>query len=135
MSNSRFKFRVWDKENKRWCCGLHDGRQVLTMFFGGDSLDMTTIDNDKFEIIQSTGLYDCEGRVVWEGDIIEKEYCKEGEHRYQEVVFETDIGSCGCCFPAFEGSGFVLPHGRWKVAGNRFENSGLLEGILNDRRA
>lgn len=133
MTNSRFKFRVWNKLRKEWDNRWLLGADGEPFFITNDSAPESKTANkcyftEDIEIVQSTGLYDCEGKEIWEGDIIEKDYCEEGEHRYREVVFKTDIGSCGCCYPEFKGSGFVLPHGKWKVAGNRFESPELLEG-------
>lgn len=103
---------------------------------------------------QFTGLTDKNGKKVFEGDILSFNKVFEGdiisfnnqyEPYFAEVVFETeDIGSCGCCYSAFQGSGFVgkvLPGSKYdyswfsddfkesEIVGNIFDNP---EMVKND---
>ena len=136
MNNSKFKFRVWDKQEKHMhympAAELHEelflrADGVLCDVDSGSKYPDPRPVDDRYEVSFSTGLYDCEGKEIWEGDIIEKGYHGKTESPYQEVVFDTDIGSCGCCFSEFKGSGFALPNDKWRIVGNRFENPELLE--------
>lgn len=101
---------------------------------------------------QFTGLTDMNGKKIFEGDIVRdmdmylthKKYADRGaeteEHAEKYrcsgavdfVEFMTeDIGSCGCCFPEFKGSGFaagsVFLGDRCEIIGNIHDNPELLE--------
>lgn len=66
MNNDRFKFRVWDKERKRYtsvmpvfvCIGRHT--REIAMPDNGDG---------RYVIEQCTGLRDKNGHLIYEGDI------------------------------------------------------------------
>lgn len=49
-----------------------------------------------------TGLTDKNGKRIFEGDIVADAYGWKGLVEF----FTEDIGSCGCCVPEFDGSGF-----------------------------
>lgn len=57
---------------------------------------------------QFIGLYDSNNRKIFEGDIVTYFDKQEDEtERYVVVFTNKDVGSCGCCYEAFDGSGFV----------------------------
>lgn len=85
---------------------------------------------------QYTGLTDKNGKKIFEGDIVKK---------YEElavVIFSLeDVGSCGCCYSEFDGTGFMAKkiHQRFEykneylsldseVVGNIHDNPELLKG-------
>lgn len=85
--NSRFKFRVWDDTNKRYLPAsdaIIDGR--TGMKFHGPIFSAVYI------IEQCTGLTDLNGKLIYEGDIVEftyfdyngKDYQIEGTIEYGE---------------------------------------------------
>ena len=55
---------------------------------------------------QFTGLTDKNGKKIFEGDIVADAYGWKGLVEF----FTEDIGSCGCCVPKFDGSGFKAKH-------------------------
>lgn len=61
--NSRFKFRVWDKEEKEY---LQEGALIdsRTGFIVG------YLDADCFIVEQCTGLKDKNGKLIFEGDVV-----------------------------------------------------------------
>lgn len=76
MSNRILKFRVWNTEDKSWCGKAYPGTSV-------DKNDYDKFENLIFQ--QCTGLFDKNGKEIFEGDILEQEYSK---HIYQ-VTFEN----------------------------------------------
>ena len=71
-----------------------------------DGLGKRWIEIHPDSIGQFTGLIDKNGQKIFEGDILS--FSKSYEPYFAKVIFATDeIGSCGCCYSAFQGSGFV----------------------------
>ena len=64
---NRFKFRFWDKEEKKMTNGL--GRSQLVIRLSGSITEGSTMTDGI--LMQWTGFKDCEGVHIYEGDIIE----------------------------------------------------------------
>lgn len=126
------KFRAWDKKRKEWY-GASDPE--ITTFYGFHLFGECTgfcypsiEDLEHLEITQFTGLYDKNGKEVYEGDVVitNQPMYDEG-NTYNQVVFYNSafifkaIDNKLDCVVYEYSSKFI------KVIGNVFENPELLE--------
>ncbi len=137
---TRFKFRVWDKEEKHMhympaaelyeelfiradgvLCNVLDGAEL--------SSDPVPVD-DRYEVSFDTGLYDCEGKEIWEGDVLRVFTRERHNESFIGVALWDNDKSSFIAKGASENTGyyFFWECPRIKVIGNRFSNSELLEG-------
>lgn len=131
--NREIKFRSWDKISKVMC-------QVAELSFWDPDLDNDTIiydlssgfnhryiSKEDIELLQYTGLKDCNNKEIYEGDIVK---CEDGIgtiyfHQkgywfvYQPNALLAKFGICK----------MVKDYDCIEVIGNIYENPELLEGI------
>lgn len=123
--NRPIKFRVWDKKNKNWAIDFDISLDGELLCDGGTTLFI----REHFEIMQFTGLLDCEGKEIYEGDIIE-----DGFDRYiinSPSWFECDAFEC-YGYDNLSGRFYGNPLGEKslesiKIIGNIYEHPHLLE--------
>lgn len=128
MENSRFKFRVWDKDRK---CFFNDDEVVIypngeVSFFNADYDFAETVVN------QCTGLKDKNGQLIYENDLIK---CPSGIYRIAVDDFGLWVAICNN--NPFEGVGewsdmvkeyaFNQENVELEVLGNIHQNPELLK--------
>lgn len=116
------KFRVWDKENKRWT-------KLPIKYTYVEDINL----EECYEWCQYTGFEDKNGKEIYEGDILEM----PDDELYFEVNFDkSDLRYCATEFVLrtnYDLSDFIVANDNRKdiingfVVGNIYENSNFLE--------
>lgn len=120
----RFKYRAWDKENKKYIYGVEKGLQISSA--AGDLHVMTLAEiaeSNKYDLEQCTGLKDEKGKLIYEGDILKGTYYIDNPViDYYPVEYGEDEwlnGNEGFPLSAYNTLSVIV--------GNIHENSELLE--------
>ena len=111
------KFRVWSLKNKCWCYPVLD----ITNDFNIKNKDSEY----QYVFMQFTGLYDCEGKEIYEGDIASA---------YNQIPFVQAINkkvvykNCSFVFEQhdLDSKTRTLASSNCKIIGNVFEHPQLL---------
>lgn len=116
----KIKFKAKQLNSGEWFYGdlVHLGNRVC---IGGDNIKDGITDVDPSTVCQFTGLTDCEGNEVWEGDIIKN-------HDFPFEKRTVTWANCLTCFiPTDEDGGldrhlsFLVLFKKWTVVGNKFD--------------
>ena len=132
----RPKFRVWVKIGKRMVFSDdildidYENKEIVTQqvyFVNGlpDDRDIYCYDFDEIELMQSTGMVDRDGRIIFEGDIVKMAKDVYSEPTYYEVVRHR--GGAYRLESKQHGCELWLRHTDCEVVGNVYENPELLE--------
>lgn len=111
------KFRAFCKTHKYW---VDDFCFVDKCFWLGDYEDGVKMIDEHFEIMQYTGLKDCKGVEIYEGDIVNVKY-SDGSGYDNPVEVSFGEGSF------WAGMGYLNDIKIIEVIGNIFENPELVE--------
>jgi uncharacterized phage protein (TIGR01671 family) len=125
--SDRFKFRVWDKENKEYTT---DSRIFLspngTVRYIEDSYWYDNV-SEYYDVEFCTGLKDKNGKLIYEGDIVVQVYYN-GLMGSKAIVKYGEF-NCSCCDGVY---GWYFDNGDirlveyYEVIGNIHENGDLL---------
>ena len=128
--NRQIKFRAWDRKRKRFSYfHLHQfGIDVPiesyypVVLHRSDDDELYRLEYQGIEFCQYTGLVDCDGKEIYEGDILDFDEREWGGRFKPEVVWmENIIGDWNYC-------GSLSDVKDWrKVIGNIYENPELLK--------
>jgi len=120
------KYRVWDKEEKRfWYFTLQEILERKMSYEG--SWDLKILKGDKTKY---TGLNDNKGKEIYKGDIIKainRNYdCEENRKDYFQLFEVTYLNGC-YMFGNWNAHEFFNSFMFREIVGNKFENPELLE--------
>lgn len=121
--NDRFKFRVWDNEQKRFTSVM-----PVVLCVEGNAREIAMQDNDdgQYMIEQCTGLEDENGKLIFEGDKVRMtefyfDGCGESERNFVGYVMWNKgefVLSKNPEKPEYENETEIIPHLSW---GHSFE--------------
>ena len=132
------KFRVWVKIGKRMVFSDdiltidYENKEIVTQqvyFENGlpDDRDIYCYDFDEIELMQSTGMVDRNGKIIFEDDIV-----KMSKDVYSEPTYYEVVRHCGGAYrieSKQHGCELWLRHTDFEVVGNVYENPELLEDL------
>ena len=127
------KFRVWESYYKKMFANdqiiiwdgnvyVNDANKITVDSMKGWSID------DKY-LMQSTGLFDKNGKEIFEGDIVEWEHKDTGQLVRGIIKYDTDLGFWGMTDVRFNDLRAIgyLANQKVTVLGNIYENPELVE--------
>lgn len=119
--NDRFRFRAWSKEEKKYYYdaeATYDYMQgIMSESFG------ELLEDDRYIIEQCTGIKDCNGKLIFEGDLVRWVF-EEVVEKYGVVKWCNGNGTFGGSWVAVEqldGEGGYCFGNIWEVYGNIHE--------------
>jgi len=109
------KFRVWDKLQKEWLA--LSSLEGIFAYYECDG-------DERYALMQYTGLKDKNGKEIYEGDIVRKLYPFKSKEEYAKNPYIYKLvkwykNQCS----------FSIGKDNWEVIGNIYENLDLLKEI------
>ncbi|HEM4802622.1 TPA: hypothetical protein U1084_002061 [Streptococcus suis] len=143
------KFRAYNPATNNW----YNSDEVFVcdgkIYLNDDDFE-GLIQNNDVELMQSTGLFDVNGKEIFEGDVFtcldddnnpiyENIVVKFGQHTNMDTVFEREPVYIGFYAEVQKGTAALDVNimyndceGRLTIIGNIYENPELVEEVLND---
>jgi len=123
------RYRAWMKSLK-WMCDVTNisfDSKFVDICQQGDTERYTemSVEFDEITLMQSTGLFDRNGKEIFEGDIVKMSKDVYSEPTYYEVV--RHYGGAYRLESKQHGCELWLRHTNCEVVGNVYENRELLE--------
>lgn len=124
--NDRFWFRVWSYEQKRMINSWDYSSK--RDFLYGALIDHRFFGNGLFITMQSTGLKDKNGKLIFEGDIVRFIYGNKKRLGYvEENKTVWSITNSNFCQGAWCGGALINLYETCEIIGNIYESKELLE--------
>ena len=126
----RIKFRAWDKEENKMIYDVEKTYDYMCNGFGANESNFgDVLNSNNYIVMQYAEINDCNGRKIYDGDIIEVFYNK---NRVYKQIIKLE---CGMFIATFDGRNGCSLYSiytrvnppRFKIIGNIYENPKLLE--------
>lgn len=116
------KFRAWDTTINR----MIDLRKITPLIINIEIDGLFIPFDNRWEIMMYTGLKDCKGKEIYEGDVVKVLRCDSIPQYTAEVYFAGGAFCTYCDHPIVNKAEAIF---NWpmEVIGNIYENSELLE--------
>jgi uncharacterized phage protein (TIGR01671 family) len=131
MTPNRFRFRAWDRKNKRMITPSEakDYQSIIAMCQFGNQVGFINADGSTFwspycTLMQSTGLADKNGREMFEGDVLELDQCwndDDSERIRHALTWDMVVSGW------LKDMTSPTKYRAFYVVGNVYENPGLIK--------
>ena len=125
------KFRAWTEEGKAMYYGVYPFKDD-TLLLSYDEIAFDEVPASDFVLMQSTGMFDKNGKEIFEGDIVKY---KAGCNTFtEEVAYDKNFAGFGVrdanadIIFSFGELAVAIDLSSLEVVGNIYNNPGLLEG-------